>query len=242
MLEHNSGELGDQTFLERPRTDPASASEMGKPHGSAPSETLRLRSPARQEPPHADRPGPQPPSEADDEHKPRDRSEGEEVRKSWFRGHPIAVVFGLLCLVLVMAAGYLYLDYARHFQTTDDAYIAARQFAIAPEVWGYITAVPVTDNQHVDAGAVIARIDDRNYRIALAQAEAQVASAQANIETIDAQMKVQQGTDSRQPSPSRTGAGRTGVRAGAGGALPVPGANTDRGHRSERPDVHHEAG
>jgi membrane fusion protein (multidrug efflux system) len=184
--------MGDQTLLERPRADPASASETGKPHGPAPSETLRLRSPARQEPPLADRPGPQPPSEADDEHKPQDRSEGEEVRKSWFRRHPIAVAFGLLCLVLAIPAGYLYWDYARHFETTDDAYIAARQFAIAPEVWGYITAVPVTDNQHVAAGGVIARIDDRNYRIALAQAEAQVASAQANIETIDAQLKVQQ--------------------------------------------------
>lgn len=94
--------------------------------------------------------------------------------------------------MLVITTGYLYWDNARHFETTDDAYIAARQFAIAPEVWGYITAVPVTDNQHVAAGAVIARIDDRNYRIALAQAEAQVAAAQANIETIDAQIKVQQ--------------------------------------------------
>src|SRR5205085_11204781 len=83
MLERNSGEMGDQTLLERPRTDSASASETGKPHGPAPSETLRLRSPAGQEQPHADRPGPQPPSEADDQHKPQNRSEGEKVRKSW---------------------------------------------------------------------------------------------------------------------------------------------------------------
>ena len=79
-----------------------------------------------------------------------------------------------------------------HFETTDDAFIAARQFAIAPKVSGYITAVPVTDNQHVAAGQVIARIDDRDYRTALAQAEAQVAAAQASIENIDAQIAVQQ--------------------------------------------------
>jgi len=42
---------------------------------------------------------------------------------------------------------------------------------------GYITAVPVTDNQHVVAGDVIARIDDRDYRIALDQAEAQLDGA-----------------------------------------------------------------
>src|SRR4029077_12595578 len=41
-------------------------------------------------------------------------------------------------------------------------------------------------------GDVIARIDDRDYRVALAQAEAQVAAAQASIENIDAQLDVQQ--------------------------------------------------
>src|SRR6202035_1490375 len=87
---------------------------------------------------------------------------------------------------------YLYLDYAKRFQSTDDAFIAARQFSLAPKVSGYLTAVPVTDNEHVAAGDVIARIDDRDYRIALEQAEAQVAAAQASIENIDAQLNVQQ--------------------------------------------------
>jgi hypothetical protein len=102
----------------------------------------------------------------------------------------------LLMAASVAAGGYLYWDYAGHFESTDDAYIAARQFAIAPEVSGYITAVPVTDNERVAAGDVTARIDDRNYRIALAQAEAQVAAAQANIENIDAQTRVQVGAES----------------------------------------------
>ena len=57
---------------------------------------------------------------------------------------------------------------------------------------GYITAVPVTDNQHVGAHDVIARIDDRDYRVALDQAQAQVAAAEANIQNIDAQITVQQ--------------------------------------------------
>jgi membrane fusion protein, multidrug efflux system len=59
-------------------------------------------------------------------------------------------------------------------------------------VSGYITAVPVTDNQHVAAGDVIARIDERDYRVALDQAQAQVASAEASIQNIDAQINVQQ--------------------------------------------------
>jgi membrane fusion protein (multidrug efflux system) len=95
-------------------------------------------------------------------------------------------------VLLALPAGYLYWDYTSHFQYTDDAYIAARQFAIAPEVSGYITAVPVTDNQHVAGGGLVARIDDRTYRAALAQAEAQVAAARASIDNIDAQLSVQQ--------------------------------------------------
>jgi membrane fusion protein (multidrug efflux system) len=94
--------------------------------------------------------------------------------------------------VLAVGGGYVYWSYASHFESTDDAFIAARQIAIAPKVTGYVTQVPVTDNQHVAAGAVIARIDDRDYRIALEQAGAQVAAAQATIQNIDAQIVVQQ--------------------------------------------------
>lgn len=113
-------------------------------------------------------------------------------RRGLLRRHPIAVPAAVLAFGLVAVAGYLYLDQTGHFETTDDAFIAARQFAIAPKVSGYITAVPVTDNQHVAAGGVIARIDERDYRIALAQAQAQVAAAQASIANIDAQTAVQQ--------------------------------------------------
>src|SRR6202043_3172522 len=64
--------------------------------------------------------------------------------------------------------------------------------SIAPRVSGYITTVPVTDNQHVKTGDVIARIDDRDYRTTLDQAQAQVGAAHASIENIDAQLDVQQ--------------------------------------------------
>jgi membrane fusion protein (multidrug efflux system) len=114
-----------------------------------------------------------------------------ETRASLRRRHPIAIPAGALVFALALVAGYLYWDDAAHFESTDDAFIAARQFAVAPKVAGYITAVPVTDNQHVAAGDVIARIDERDYRIALDQAGAQVASAQASIKNIDAQVAVQ---------------------------------------------------
>ena len=182
MLERDSRETGDQTLSEEPQSESAPVRGKREAHRPAADEAVRLRAPAR----------PEQPFEADDDLEPQEHTVGGEARKSWLRRHLIAVVFGLLCLLLALPAGYLYWDYTSHFESTDDAYIASRQFPIAPEVSGYITAVPVTDNEHVAAGQVIARIDDRTYRAALAQAEAQVAAAQANIENIDAQMNVQQ--------------------------------------------------
>jgi membrane fusion protein (multidrug efflux system) len=131
--------------------------------------------------------------EREDQHGEHDNeARRDEPRRSILRRRPFAFVGALILLFVALPAGYLYWDYASHFESTDDAFIAARQFTIAPKVPGYLTAVPVTDNEHVVTGQVIARIDDRDYRNALAQAKAQVAAAGANIENIDAQIVVQQ--------------------------------------------------
>jgi membrane fusion protein, multidrug efflux system len=114
-----------------------------------------------------------------------------QPRKGFLRGHPLLVSAGLAALLVAGVAGYVYWDYSSHFESTDDAFIAARQFAIAPKIAGYVTAVPVTDNQHVNRGDVIARIDERDYLTALAQAQAQVAGAQAGIHNVDAQIATQ---------------------------------------------------
>jgi len=116
----------------------------------------------------------------------------DQSRRGFVRRHPFGTLLGALVAATAAAAGYLYWDNAAHYQSTDDAFIAARQFGIAPQVSGDITAVPVTDNQEVPAGAVIARIDARSYRIALEQDLAQVASARAGIQNVDAQINVQQ--------------------------------------------------
>ena len=54
-----------------------------------------------------------------------------------------------MLLASALGAGYVYLDYVKHFQSTDDAFIAARQTALAPKVSGYITAVPVVRRQNI---------------------------------------------------------------------------------------------
>ncbi len=110
---------------------------------------------------------------------------------SFLRRHPRASVTGAVLGVLLIAAGYIYWDHASRFESTDDAFIASRPFAVAPEVSGYLTQVPVTDNQHLAAGDVIARIDERNYKIAVENAKAAVANAKAGVKKVEADIKVQ---------------------------------------------------
>jgi len=161
--------------------------EAERPRGVSPPETAEARSPSTRE----ELPAPQPPSPgaADDA---RPQALSKEPRKSLPRRRPIAFALGASLLAVAIGSGYLYFDHARHFESTDDAFIAARQISIAPKVSGYITQVPVTDNQHVARGDVIARIDDRDFRVALDQANAQVTAAQASIRNITAQIAVQQ--------------------------------------------------
>ena len=108
------------------------------------------------------------------------------------REHWVLSSAGACVLVIAATGALLYWLDVRHYEWTDDAFVAARSFSISPKVSGYITDVPVTDNQHVNTGDLLARVDDRDYRIALDQAKAQVAVAQANIDNIQAQIDSQQ--------------------------------------------------
>ncbi len=69
----------------------------------------------------------------------------------------------------------------RFLETTEDAYLQADKVTVAPRIAGYVAAVLVGDNQPVKAGTVLARLDDREYRVTLKQAEADVGKAKAQI-------------------------------------------------------------
>ena len=172
------GELGLEDF--------ASPQSVPSPREPNDEQGFSARAPSPQESPAGKKPvSPARPATA------RPQATGKERRQGFLSRRPVVSAIGAVLLAALLGGGYLYVDNARHFQSTDDAFIAARQSSLAPKVSGYLTAVPVTDNEHVKAGDVIARIDDRDYRTALDQAEAQVAAAQASIENIDAQLDVQ---------------------------------------------------
>ena len=88
--------------------------------------------------------------------------------------------------------GYDYLKTGRYLESTDDAYVKADSTIIAPKVSGYIAKVLVSDNERVRAGQTLAKIDDRDFKAALDQAQADVAAAEASVRNIDAQLELQQ--------------------------------------------------
>ena len=98
-------------------------------------------------------------------------------------------------LVALTGAAHFGWDYwtvGRFEVSTDDAYVKADNTTIAPKVSGYIAAVLVGDNEPVKAGQVLARIDNRDYRVALDQAKADVAAAKAAVSNKQAALDAQQ--------------------------------------------------
>ncbi|MBW8909087.1 MAG: HlyD family secretion protein [Mesorhizobium sp.] len=94
-------------------------------------------------------------------------------------------------LLAAIAGGVVWWLDARQYESTDDAFIDARTVTVGAEISGRITDVAVTDNQPVEAGAVLLRIDDSDYQASLKQAEAGVAVAQAGIANVQAQTEAQ---------------------------------------------------
>lgn len=115
-------------------------------------------------------------------------------------GIPVAVARGsqrkiiglLLCFsALVILAAWGAMVVLNSTTVTDNAYVRGEVTSLAAKVPGYVTALEVEDNQTVRAGDVLFRIDDRDYRAKLAQAEANVSAAQAHLAHVDAQTRLQ---------------------------------------------------
>jgi membrane fusion protein, multidrug efflux system len=98
------------------------------------------------------------------------------------------VAVGILLIVLTHWDGW---QGAAGWQSTDDAYLQADLTPLAAKVPGYVRAIPVNDFQRVRAGQVVALIVDDDYRAALAQAQANLAAATAQVGALKAQRALQ---------------------------------------------------
>lgn len=88
---------------------------------------------------------------------------------------------GLIGVVVVLYAWRLP-PFRSDIQSTENATVRGQVTIIAPQLAGYITAVPVQDFQRVRRGQLLVQIDDRIYRQRLQQAQAQLQSQQAALD------------------------------------------------------------
>lgn len=83
--------------------------------------------------------------------------------------------------IAVAVGGYLYDLHMRHYPYTDDAYVKAHVVQITPQVSGKVIAVLVGDQQHVDKGDLLLRIDPALFETRVHEAEARLAMARQTV-------------------------------------------------------------
>jgi membrane fusion protein (multidrug efflux system) len=93
----------------------------------------------------------------------------------------IRVVVLVVVLVAVAAGSFYAWKYFSAYESTDDAEVDGHINAISARISGYVLDVPVDNERYVKAGDVLARIDPKDYSVALANAEADLAAAEAGF-------------------------------------------------------------
>lgn len=115
-------------------------------------------------------------------------SEQHETKKTRHKNRSLRVTI-LACIIILItgtALAYPFYMHAMTHESTDDAFIEAHVVSISPRVSGHISSVQVADNQKVEKGEIIARIDPRDCQVALEIAQARMESANATVKEAEA--------------------------------------------------------
>ena len=93
---------------------------------------------------------------------------------------------GLAGGVLVLALGYTayWAQVARFHQTTDDAYVNGNVVQITPQISGTVVAIGADDTQFVKSGQPLVRLDQADAKVALDQAEAELARTVRDVRNL----------------------------------------------------------
>ena len=96
---------------------------------------------------------------------------------------------GLIAIATLVALGGIgwglwHWMHGRNFETTDNAYVAGNVVQITPQVSGTVLAIGADDTDFVRAGQVLVQLDATDARVALQQAEAQLAQTVREVRTL----------------------------------------------------------
>ena len=122
------------------------------------------------------------------EDKPDEKAAKEDKPPSRLRW--IGYAAGALLLVALIVAGVIYWLDARHYESTDDAFIDAHVANVSSQIAGRVTKLLFDDNQSVTAGQTLIEIDPRDYQEKLNQGTANLGTARAQIAQARAQLDV----------------------------------------------------
>src|SRR5579863_7017485 len=91
----------------------------------------------------------------------------------------------IVTAVIVIVAGLLLWRYLSSYESTDDAQADVHLYPVSARISGYVVKVNVGDNQWVQKGDVLVEIDPKDYEVAVAQAAANLASAEATAQSLN---------------------------------------------------------
>jgi len=91
----------------------------------------------------------------------------------------------ILTAVVLIVAGLLLWRYLSSYESTDDAQADVHLYPVSARISGYVIRVNVNDNQWVNKGDVLVEIDPTDYQVALAQAQANLANAEATARSLN---------------------------------------------------------
>jgi membrane fusion protein (multidrug efflux system) len=91
----------------------------------------------------------------------------------------------LSAVFVVLVGGFFLWRYLSSYESTDDAQVDVHLYPVSARISGYVIKVNVDDNQYVQKGTVLVEIDPRDYEVAVAQAKANLASAEATAQSLN---------------------------------------------------------
>src|ERR1700686_4034802 len=91
----------------------------------------------------------------------------------------------LIVVVLLIFAGIFLWRYLSSYESTDDAQVDVHLYPVSARVSGYVVKVNVDDNQWVQKGTVLVEIDPKDYEVAVAQAQANLANSEATAQSLN---------------------------------------------------------
>jgi len=114
------------------------------------------------------------------------------------RSHARRNILIVVIVLIVIVAGIFLWRYLGSYESTDDAQVDAHLYPVSARVSGYVTKVNVGDNQFVQSGAALVEIDPKDYEVAVEQAEANLASAEATAQSLNINIPITDVTSSSQ--------------------------------------------